>query len=70
MTPKNLLEEILKLPPQDRLQIIEQVWDSLAPADVPVSTAQKQELDRLLDQPSPGPDLSWDEVKARLREQK
>ncbi len=30
MTPKALLDEILELPADQRLQLLEEVWDSLA----------------------------------------
>lgn len=68
MTPKALLEEILRLPANERLQLVEDIWDSIAatPADVPVPDWHKAELDRRLDNPEPGPSLSWDEVRAKL----
>jgi putative addiction module component (TIGR02574 family) len=38
MPPNTLLDEILRLPPDQRLQLVEDVWDSLAasPDDVRV----------------------------------
>jgi len=68
MTPKALLEEILRLPVDERLQLVEDVWDSIAatPEDVPVPDWHKAELDRRLDDPEPGRGLSWDEVRAKL----
>ena len=72
MTSKALLDEILKLPPQERLQLIEEAWESLAatPAAVPVPEWHKAELDHLLDHPSSEPLISWEETKARLRKAK
>ena len=72
MTSKQLLDEILKLPPSERLQLVEDVWDSLAASqdDVPVPEWHKAELDRILDHPSPEPSLTWEEVQARLRRPK
>ena len=72
MTPKALLDQILKLPPEERLQLIEDVWDSLAASSdsVPVPEWHKAELDRLLDHPSPEPSLTWEEVQAKLRDLK
>ena len=55
MTPKALLEEILRLPADQRLELIEKIWDSLA-ADaeqVPVPDWHRRELDRRLKEPSP-----------------
>jgi putative addiction module component (TIGR02574 family) len=69
MTPKALLDQILRLPLEERLQLVEEIWDSIAakPADVPVPDWHKAELDRRLDGPEPGPGLTWDEVRAKLR---
>ena len=68
MTPKALLGETPRLPVDERLQLVEDVWDSIAatPEDVPVPDWHKAELDRRLDDPEPGPGLSWDEVRAKL----
>lgn len=65
------LEEILKLPLEERLDLVERIWDSIA-ADqdtLPLSEEHRRELDRRLDEPDPGPSLSWEEVQQRLREQ-
>jgi putative addiction module component (TIGR02574 family) len=72
MTSEALLEEILKLPAEERLRLVEQVWDSLVatPESVPVPDWHKAELDRLLDDPSSEPSISWDEARARLRKMK
>jgi putative addiction module component (TIGR02574 family) len=53
------------------LELVEQIWDSLAatPEAVPVPDWHRAELDRRLDGPSGAPDLSPDEVRARLRRQ-
>lgn len=40
---------IERLSSEERLELLERIWDSLAPADVPVTEAQRQELDRRLD---------------------
>jgi putative addiction module component (TIGR02574 family) len=72
MTPKTLRDEILRLPPDDRLDLLEEIWDSLAtsPTDVPVPDWHKTELDRRLDHPAAGAPESWDAVKARLGDRK
>jgi putative addiction module component (TIGR02574 family) len=72
MIPKKLLDEILKLPPAERLELVEEVWDSLAasPDSVPVPEWHKAELDRILDHPLPEPSLTWEEVQAKLRRPK
>jgi putative addiction module component (TIGR02574 family) len=70
MTPKALRDEILQLPPSERLKLLEEIWDSLAttPEDVPVPDWHKAELDRRLDNPAPGPGETWDQVRAKLRD--
>jgi len=48
MTPNALLDEILRLPPDQRLKLVEDVWDSLAasPDEVGVPQWHRDELDR------------------------
>ena len=72
MTSKTLLDEILKLPPRERLQLIEDAWESLAktPAAVPMPEWHRAELDHLLDHPSVEPSIPWEEAKAKLRKSK
>jgi putative addiction module component (TIGR02574 family) len=69
MTSKALLEEILRLPVNERLQLVEEVWDSIAasPEDVSIPEWHKAEIDRRLDDPSSEPPLSDEELRARLR---
>jgi putative addiction module component (TIGR02574 family) len=44
------LSELLQLPPDQRLQLVEAIWDSLAevPEAVPISDDVREELDRRL----------------------
>ena len=68
MTPKALLDEILRLPAEQRLELIEEIWDSLA-ADaeqVPVPERHRRELDRRLQDPSPK-HVSPEELHADLK---
>jgi putative addiction module component (TIGR02574 family) len=67
MTPNALLEEILRLPVDERLELLEQVWDSIAadPSQLPVPEWHKEELDRRLADASPER-LTWDEAKSRF----
>jgi putative addiction module component (TIGR02574 family) len=69
MTPKALLDEILRLPPDQRLQLVEDVWDSLAasPDHVGVPAWHREELDRRLADPGEQTNLSWQDVQSRLR---
>jgi len=62
--------KILKLPVEERLRLIETIWDSISadPSSVPLTDAQREELDRRLDDlESDGPTgLLADEVLAKL----
>jgi putative addiction module component (TIGR02574 family) len=65
------LSDILQLTIAERIQLAEDIWDSVAafPEAIPLTDAQKEELDRRLrsyaQNPSEG--ISWDELKDRLR---
>ncbi|MGH7267209.1 MAG: addiction module protein [Candidatus Rokuibacteriota bacterium] len=63
--------DIAALTPAARLDLLEQLWDSLAtrPAAVPLTEAQRAELDRRLDElEAEGPvGIPWDEVLSRIR---
>ena len=64
-----LLAEILDLPSDERLRLVEEIWDSLAASvsELPVPDWHREELDRRLADPSDQPTISVDELKARLR---
>ena len=63
--------DIEKLNVEERLRLIEALWDSLSsdPSRVPVTQAQKEELDRRLDEIDEGDDVGipWDVVLERIR---
>jgi putative addiction module component (TIGR02574 family) len=65
MTPKALLDEILRLPPDQRLKLVEDVWDSLAasPDEVGVPQWHRDELDRRLADASEQANSSWQDVR-------
>jgi len=54
--------------PEERLRLIERVWDSLSDDDVPLTDAQRRELDRRLDdlERMESRGIPWDEVLKRL----
>jgi putative addiction module component (TIGR02574 family) len=62
------LQDILNMPPSDRIDLVEQIWDSIKPEDIEISKAQKKELDRRISLHEEGEAewLSYDDVKARL----
>ncbi len=66
----NLTQELLKLSTSERIQLVEDLWDSIAqnPELVPVTDAQKAELDRRLTRFTQNSTTtrSWEDVKNRL----
>lgn len=66
-----LLTRVKTLSPAERLELIGAVWESLEPADLPVSEDEKQLLDqRLADAEAKPEDQSdWSDVRGRLRSQ-
>jgi putative addiction module component (TIGR02574 family) len=65
------LSEILQLTIAERIQLAEDIWDSVAafPEAIPLTEAQKEELDHRLQAYAQNPNegISWDELKDKLR---
>lgn len=63
--------DIASLTLEERLSLLGELWDSLAaaPEAVPLTDAQRSELDRRLDElEAEGPvGIPWDEVLSRIR---
>ena len=63
-------EDIQALSAEDRLRLISALWDSLidSPEEVPLTDAQRRELDRRLDRYQRGVTQlhSWEELRARI----
>ena len=68
MINESLLEQIVRLGPTERLELIEAVWDSLSPDDLPITEAEKALLDARLTDMELHPDeqSSWADVRSRL----
>jgi putative addiction module component (TIGR02574 family) len=67
---KALLKELLELTPEERIELAEELWDSIEPRDMPPLTAdQKEEIERRLAEHrrDPSTAITWEEVKARLQ---
>ena len=66
----DLLSEILDLSITERIQLIQDVWDSIAaePEELPLTDEERQEMDRRLAdvEANPGGGRPWAEVKTRL----
>lgn len=62
--------DISELSVSERIQLAEDLWDSIltTPDEVPLSDEQKQELDRRLEMHSQNPNRgsTWQSVKQRL----
>ncbi len=56
---------------EDRIALVQEIWDSIAASaeQVPLTEAEKQLLDRRLADLDANPNnvLTWEEIKARIR---
>jgi putative addiction module component (TIGR02574 family) len=70
MTQNPKIAELLDLPPSERLEIVEALWDSLAsdPASVPVPDWHLELLDDRLadDDAETNPGDNWETVRKRI----
>lgn len=71
MKPSFQMEDILALPAEERLRIVEAIWDSIAaePASLPLTDAQRRELQSRLDEYRRDPTIAipWEVARERLR---
>lgn len=65
----NLKIDVKQLSAEERLNLIEQIWDSLEADDVPVTGAQKAELDRRIEEMDRDGErgIPWKDVLDRIR---
>lgn len=65
-----ILNDALKLDVPERVQLVQDIWDSIAafPEAVELTEAQRRELDRRLEayHANPTSGITWEELKARL----
>ena len=65
------ITDILELPLQERIRLVELIWDSVAavPEAVEISLEFKAELEKrvLAFEKNPEAGYSWDQVKSRLK---
>ena len=65
------IADVLELSVAERIQLVEDIWDSIAavPDAVPLTDAQREELDRRLDayRRNPAAGSPWEEVRERVR---
>ena len=64
------IEEIKKLSVEERLQMVEAIWDSIDQdtVDLDLTPDQKEELDRRIEkhERGEGKTYSWEEIKQRI----
>ena len=68
----DLAPRLARLSPRQRLDLIESVWEGLDEKDVPVTDAQRAELDRMIagfDQDA-AESIPWDQLRAELRQRR
>jgi putative addiction module component (TIGR02574 family) len=63
-------EELVRLTPPERLTLISQLWDSLEDRRLPLTAAQRRELDRRLRTPDEDrrEGITWAALKAELEQ--
>ena len=70
MTRSEILKSVLALPMDERIQLVEDVWESIAetPDAITLTDEQRQELDRRLDARARGDwnGSPWEVVKQRI----
>lgn len=67
------IEQLRRLPVDQRIHVIEELWDSLDESDLatwPIPDSVLDESDREFEAhlADPGSSIPWEEVRARLRE--
>ena len=65
------IESVFDLPPAEKIQLVEVLWDSLAatPETIPLHDWQRDELAKRKANlaANPGSGLTWDEIVRRVR---
>ena len=65
------LKDILDMSVAERIQLVEDIWDSIAsvPESLSLTEAERMELDRRLEAYAQNPTegISWDELKKKVR---
>lgn len=66
MSAVEIIDQLRALPPAERRQVVEKIWDEFADRDLALTPKQADELDRRLADHQARPDdvVSWSEVKA------
>ena len=69
LTMSTNLSDILRLPVDQRIKLVEDIWDSIAVESgaVQLTSAQRQELDRRIEdyKNDPSGNIPWEEIKSQ-----
>jgi putative addiction module component (TIGR02574 family) len=66
---KALWDELMKLSPAERIQLAQDLWDSIAPEEMPPLTPEQiEEMERRMaeHEKDPGRAVPWEKVRAQL----
>ena len=68
MDKAEIQQGALQLPPEDRLEVVEAIWDSLEPDSISLPGWQKRLLDERIADAEANPEASapWPEVRERI----
>jgi len=68
MDRQKLLNEALTLPVEERMELAQELWDSVDDAELTLTDELKRELDRRLEQLDKNPQnaIPWQEAKAEI----
>lgn len=71
MNRKITIDDLLAFPTNERIELVEALWDSIAaePESVPVTEAQKREIESRLEEYRRNPSIAipWEVARDRLR---
>lgn len=74
MTFNALRKELLQLSVAERLELVEELWDSIPEDDeaLALTPDQREDLERRLAEADADPDggITWDEARARIRQRR
>ena len=66
MSAAEIIDQLRSMPPAERREIVEQIWDEFADQDLELTPAQAAELDHRLaeHQANPNEVVAWGDIKA------
>jgi putative addiction module component (TIGR02574 family) len=63
------IQEIEQLSNAEKILLVERIWNNISKQEIPLTDAQRKELDRRLEKHQAGENeyRNWDEVKQKLQ---